>query len=463
MTTSPAVAATGVRRTGAARAAVPSRPAPARRLPVRTVIAAACLAVTWFWWAGTPASSGATPGGALVATAELLGLLASVLVCAQLLLIARVPWFERSVGLDRLVSWHRSLGTTVVLLVVAHVLGMIVGQQLVAGQTPWGALASLLATTDDLWLALAGTVVFLAVGLTSARLLRRHLSYEWWYAVHLLVYGGIALAFLHQISAGVHFAGVPLARAAWVFLYGATAWTVLWYRVLLPLVRHVRLGVRVAAVVAEAAGTTSVWLRGQGVQGLSARAGQFFLVRFLAPGHRFTSHPYSLSLTPTDDHLRFTVGALGDHSSAVARLQPGTRVLLEGPFGRMTADRARSRQVLLVAGGAGIGPVRALAEELVAQGRDVVVLHRAHSADRLALAGEFPETPSLHYLPVAGRRRELGHDPLAPAALARLVPDVRSRDVFVCGPPAMVDTVRASARALGVPRAAIHTEELSLA
>ena len=62
MTTSPAVAATAVRRTGAARAAVPSRPAPARRLPVRTVIAAACLAVTWFWWAGTPASSGATPG-----------------------------------------------------------------------------------------------------------------------------------------------------------------------------------------------------------------------------------------------------------------------------------------------------------------------------------------------------------------------------------------------------------------
>ena len=47
--------------------------------------------------------------------------------------------------------------------------------------------------------------------------------------------------------------------------------------------------------------------------------------------------------------------------------------------------------------------------------------------------------------------------------VAGLVPDVRSRDVFVCGPPAMVDTVVASVRALGVPRSAIHTEELSLA
>ncbi len=434
------------------------------RFPVRAAIIAACLAVTWFWWAGTPASTGATPGTALVATAELTGLLASVLVCAQLLLVARVPWFERAVGFDRLVSWHRSLGTTVVLLVVAHVAGMIAGQALVASQTPWGALASLLATTDDLWLALGGTIVFLAAGISSARLARRHLSYEWWYGIHLLVYGGIFLAFFHQFSAGAHFAGVPAARAAWLLLYGLTAAAVIWWRVALPLVRQARMRVRVAAVVDEGAGATSVWLRGRGLESLDARAGQFFLLRFLSPGHLVTSHPYSLSLVPTDEHLRFTVGALGDHSAGVRHLRPGVRVLIEGPFGRMTADRARSSGgALLVAGGAGIGPIRALAEDLYAAGRDVVVVHRAHDASGLALAREFPDTPGLRYVPVAGRRRDLGYDPLAPNRLRGLVPDVTARDVFACGPPAMVDQVIASARALGVPRAAIHSEELSLA
>ena len=435
---------------------------PAARFPVRTAIVAACLAVTLFWWVGTPAATGATPGGALVAIAELTGLIASVLVCAQLLLVARVPWFERSVGMDRLVSWHRSLGTTVILLVVAHVFGMIVGQSLIQGQTPWGSLAALLGQTADLWWALLGTIVFLVVGLTSARLMRRHLSYEWWYAIHFTIYGGIALTFLHQVNAGVHFVGVPLARAAWFFLYGATAWTVLWYRVFLPLARHVTLGVRVVAVVKEGVGTTSVWLQGRRLDRLAPRAGQFFLVRFLAPGHLLTSHPYSLSLVPTGDHLRFTIGALGDHSTAVKHLRPGTPVLLEGPFGRMTADRAQSRRVLLVAGGAGIGPIRALAEDLVNSGHDVVVIHRAHSTDRLALASEFPVAPRLRYVPVTGRRRELGYDPLVPSGIVRLVPDVRSRDVFVCGPPAMIDAVATSVRALGVPRSAIHTEELSL-
>jgi ferredoxin-NADP reductase len=144
----------------------------------------------------------------------------------------------------------------------------------------------------------------------------------------------------------------------------------------------------------------------------------------------------------------------------VTDLRPGTKVLVEGPFGHFTADRAASDRVLLVAGGAGIGPVRALAGELLAQGRHLVVVHRARDAAGLALAAEFTPSPSLTYLPVPGRRAELGHDPLDAQHLAWLVPDIASRDVFVCGPPAMADAVARTARALGVPRSAIHREEL---
>ncbi|MBU4216087.1 MAG: oxidoreductase, partial [Actinobacteria bacterium] len=112
--------------------------------------------------------------------------------------------------------------------------------------------------------------------------------------------------------------------------------------------------------------------------------------------------------------------------------------------------------------GVGIGPVRALAEELVGAGRDVVVLHRAHHPDGLALSREFPQADSLHYVPVVGRRRALGYDPLSRASMKRLVPDIARRDVFICGPEGMTETVVRSARALGVSRRAIHHEELSL-
>ncbi|WP_456846472.1 ferredoxin reductase family protein [Cellulomonas sp. P5_C6] len=437
-----------------------AEPTTSPRSGVLPVIWLGVLAVSLFWWTGTASTVGSTPGGALTALGELAGLLASYLVCAQLLLVARVPWFERAIGFDRLVAWHRSLGTSVVLLVLTHVALMIVGGSLLDGLTLWAEVPGVLARQPYLWPALIGTVLFLAVGLSSARLARQKLSYEVWFAIHLSIYAGIFLAFFHQVAGGTHFVDSPIARGLWILLYAGTAAAILTWRVVLPLMAHRRLALRVSAVVSEGPGLASVWLEGRGLAALEARGGQFFLVRFLAPGHLWTAHPYSLSMVPTGDHLRFTVGALGDHSSAVATLRPGTRVQVEGPFGRFTADRATTRKALLVAGGAGVGPVRALAEDLLRRGHQLVVVHRAHDAAGLALAAEFTPSPSLTYLPVPGRRRQLGYDPLDARHLRALVPDIHTRDVFVCGPPAMTDAVVRSARALGVPRTAIHREEI---
>lgn len=452
--------------TSVREAAAPARVHAARRRrratdgTFPTLVISGVAAVVAFWYSGALVAT--DPGTVLTGAGDLAGLLASYLVCVLLLLVSRAPWVERTVGLDRLVGWHRSLGTTVVLLVVTHVVLMIVGSALLEATSPWAQVPRLLATQPDLVEALIGTGLFLGAGVSSARLVRRFLSYEVWLALHLTLYVGIFLAFGHQIAAGTHFVAAPVARAVWIVLYCATAAALLTWRVALPLWRLRTHVFRVEAVVPESPTSTSVWIRGRRADDLGVRGGQFFLVRFLARGHLVSAHPYSVSAVPGDGLLRFTVGALGNHSAAVGALRPGTRVLLEGPFGRFTAARARSRKVLLVAGGAGVGPIRALAEDFVRAGRDVVVLHRARSQDDLALAGELAPALAERYIPLVGRRSALGHDPLAPGPLADVVPDLRSREVFVCGPPGLVDTLVRSCRALGLRRDAIHHEELSL-
>jgi predicted ferric reductase len=348
------------------------------------------------------------------------------------------------------------------MLILTHVGFIILGGMLLDDATPWRALLVILASYPDMLTALVGTAAFVAVGISSARAIRMRLSYEFWYWLHLTTYVAIFLTFLHQLSAGVDFVSNPVNRVIWLLLYLGTASAVATWRFVLPSVRAWRHRLRVQRVVVESPETASVWFTGRNLDELGARAGNFMMFRIMTWGHLLTAHPYSISRVPEPGVLRITVGALGDHSRLVHDLRPGTLVFAEGPFGHLTADRAARTRVLLIAGGAGIGPIRGLAEDLLARGRDVVLLYRARSANRLALLDELRSMRGLTLIPVPGRRQDLGYDPLSARSLASLVPDIREREIFICGPEGMVLQAQTSLRQLRVAARHIHREELSL-
>jgi predicted ferric reductase len=427
-------------------------------------LASGGLAVCALWWSDTSAASLQTPGAALTATGRVAGLVGAYLVLVQLLLLARLPWLERAVGLDRLAAWHRGLGTNVVLVLSTHVVLVVSGLALTEQDTPWSAFWEILTTYPDTLLAFVGMVGFLVVAISSARAARARLSYETWYWLHVLTYVAVGVAFFHQISAGADFVLNPAARVVWIGLYAAVAGCVVWWRLALPARHWFRHALTVDRVVRETPDTVSVWLRGHRLDELDARPGQFFLWRFVTVGHLWSAHPYSLSAPVRAHRLRITVKDAGDHSGGLAHLRRGVPVFAEGPFGHFTADARHHRAVLLVAGGSGIGPVRALAEQLLGEGDDVVLLYRASTWADVALRAEIDAMvdDGLRVRYLVGRRTELRADPLGPRSLRRWVPDLVARDVFICGPSGMTETVLASLRRLDVPRHHIHTEEFSL-
>ncbi len=432
---------------------------------VRAVLTAGAVAVVGMWWQDTTALSLGTFGASVTAAGRVAGLLAAYLVLVQLLLMARLPWFERSVGLDRLAAWHRGLGTNVVLLIGVHVLLIVVGYGLTVHRQPISEFWTIFTTYPDMWKATIGALLFFAVGISSARALRARLSYEAWYWLHVTAYLGVALAFFHQTASGADFVGHPFNKVLWTVFYLAVALSILVFRVAVPVGIAFLHRMEVERVVPEAPGVVSVWIAGRDLDDLAARPGQFLLWRFLTPGHILTAHPYSLSAPVRPDRLRITVKEAGDHSRGLAELKPGTRVLAEGPFGHFTAAAATRPGVLLIGGGSGIAPIRALAEGLADAGRNVTVVYRASRRADLALGQElrtFADAGRITMHWVVGTRRELGHDPLGSDKLAAAVPDLIRRDIFVCGPPGMTLAVLGTLHRLGVRRDQIHTEDFSL-
>jgi predicted ferric reductase len=392
--------------------------------------------------------------------AHVSGMLAGYGVLIMLVLMSRWPVLERGIGADTLARWHAAGGRGILGLVLTHAVFAVLAWSLLTRQDPVSALAQVL-TWPGLVTATIGTALMCAVAVASARSARTRLRWETWYLLHLTMYAAIALSFTHQL-AGPDLAGHRWLQIGWALLYTFTFALVLRYRFIAPAAAALRHRLRVVAVIPEALGVVSIVIEGRHLAELQAQPGQFFRWRFLSNGSWPTAHPFSLSAPVVGNRLRLTVKALGDGSKRLQRVPVGTRVIAEGPYGAMTAARRHRRDVLLVAGGVGITPLRALFQTMpTAPGQDLMLLYRARDRDQLVFREELDALAAHRQARVVYL---LGSDPdlLSARSLARLVPGLTDRDVYMCASPGMSAAVRRSLQRAGLPPAQLHEERFAL-
>jgi ferredoxin-NADP reductase/DMSO/TMAO reductase YedYZ heme-binding membrane subunit len=398
-----------------------------------------------------------TPGGLEVAVGRFTGLTGAYLLLVMVVLVARLAPLERLIGHPRLTKWHRRLSPWPLLLLTVHAAASMIGYAKLQRTGLWHEFGVALSQYEGTLGAIAALALLIAIAALSVRAARRRMSHETWWQLHLLTYLALALSFSHQIATGASFVHHPLARLAWIVLWLSTAGVVLICRVGLPAWRTAYHGLRVAKVIPESGDVFSLVVKGRRLDRLAVSGGQYFHWRFMTRGLWLHAHPYSISALPQPPYMRVTVKALGAHSWATARLTPGTRIAIEGPYGVFTKHALTGRRVALIAAGVGVTPVRALLEDLP-ESADPVVLLRASSEDDLLLGDEVRALTRAYGGRVLGAFGSRGHVTLDHQTLRGSIPDLPERDVFICGPETFTNAVVRAARRAGVAPERLHVE-----
>jgi len=375
-------------------------------------------------------------------------------------LIIRVPGFDRFFGgLTSLWKIHHRLGAASFLLLLAHpvLLSFAASDVSLSAAVdilfpPGGSMAAFFG-----WCALVIMMIFLAPTFAFFG----QPPYQRWKWVHRLSGAAVVLALVHTLMAGRTFPR-PYDWFLWIAL-AALAATAIAYRFLFSR-RLGRRRYRVADVAHPANNVVELSLEAEG-KPLRYRAGQFVYLtpydRNLAAGYA-EEHPYTLSSSPTEGHLRLAIKDLGDSSRALQHVTAGSRVRVEGPYGDFFPE-SFGRE-LWIAGGIGITPFLARARHLAATGAtaDIVLIFGVQDEARALFRAELEALAQaskgfvlvLHFFYREG--------PLTREFLERHCPDFAERDAYLCGPLPLMELAQQFLLAGGSDIERIFTEEFAL-
>lgn len=422
--------------------------------------------IIFFWIQGSRdlISSGAP--GVLIMAGRLMGLIGGFMILLQFFFMGRLPFLERIFGLDTLSRYHQKNGKWGMALIILHAFCLTLGYARLSSVSFLVQFENFLLTYSyGAWAFLGFTLLCVVVG-TSLYIVRSKLKYETWYLVHLAAYLAVFFSYFHQFSLGTDLIASRIFYGYWTALYVIVFGTHLLFRILRPLYLFRKHRFFVSRVVRETPTTVSVHISGDHLDAFLIHPGQFMILRFLAKGFWWQGHPFSLSMIPDGKEIRVTIKELGDFTRSVHGLKPGTKVIIDGPYGIFTDRVLRKDKALMIAGGIGITPIRSLMEKLVSGGKEVVLFYANRTSldiplrEELNLVAQNPKARVIHVLgdepQYAGERGRVDEE-----KIRRLVPDFKDREIYICGPVPMMDGLVITLLSMGVSKENLHYEKFA--
>lgn len=402
------------------------------------------------------------PVVALLSIGQITGMIGLTLYAFDLVLSTRLAVFEDLFGgLNRVYIAHHIIGAISLVALMVH--PVMLALRLAASSIRDAALL-LLPQVGDLPMAYG---IFSLLGLIALMIVTFFVSlpYRVWLMTHKLLGAVFFLGGLHVLL--VPSALYNDALLKWLLIgYVVLGLAAFAYRTLLPriFVRRYEYSVRAATLVGE--GVIQIDMLPVR-HGINFKAGQFVFLSFRQSGISQEWHPFSVSSAPNDANLSVTVKALGSYTRLLTQLQAGlagSTVWVEGAYGRFSFRNFKNPHQVWIAGGIGVTPFLSMARDL---GNAPCFIDLYYSVRTEA---ELVDYATLAQIGTPGVGQNFRLIPFVSSKqgylTAKYVSDtsggLTDKDILLCGPPAMMKSLKDQMAELGVKKAQIHSEEFSM-
>jgi predicted ferric reductase len=391
-----------------------------------------------------------------------LGFVGLAMMGLEFALVARFRPAAAPFGQDALLQFHRQIGYVGLAFILIHFAISAHWRDV----TPAKALAAPLLV----WFGMAALLALVVLIVTSVWRRALRLSYEAWHIVHtglavVLVVG----ALLHVFFVDEYVSSL-WKQILWGLMSAAFVGLLVWVRLVKPR-RALARPWRLERVVSERGGTTTLVLKPPPGVTFRFEPGQFGWFAIGRSPFSVTQHPFSFASSAERDEVELAVKALGDFTSGVARLEPGTTVYVDGPHGAFSMDQDEGPGFGLIAGGVGIAGLISMLRTMADRHdvRPVLLFYANPEWDGVAFREEVEQLKDrldltvVHVLerPPEDWAGETGY--VTAEVLSRhLPPGYRRFQFFICGPDPMMDAAEAALIGLGVPAERVHTERFDM-
>lgn len=432
------------------------------------IIVAALLAVPFALWSGIQPFAVRFSSLSVTWTSlgQLTGLVGIVMFALAMVLSSRTKHLGALFGgTDRLYRIHHTVGILAFVFILLHPLFLAGSYALFSLRS--AALFLLPGTDTAVDFGIYALLLLFALILIT---LFAHFRYEIMKLLHQILGVSFLLAAAHVVLIESDTTqSVPLrAYVMSLIALGAAAYV---YRTLLGRVLVKRYAYVVTAVTLHPSKIVEIVMEPkERNQELSYFPGQFIFIQFLGDVVSGEKHPFSLSSSPHASELRIVVKALGDHTAKLAELPVGTEARLEGPYGDFVYFKTfhpNNKKQIWVAGGSGIAPFLGMARDLIHSSSSVSeyvidLYYTARSRADLAFLDELTAISKTlaHFRVIPFCADEKGY--LTAETIMEESKGLPGKEIFVCGPPPMIQGLKKQFAVLDISPYSIHTEEFKL-